>query len=140
MNNLCLETCEMWFSAAGTSGHFGFFCRFILHLLFSPAQEIIDRSFTANRAFWILFGGKILDVSFFTIKFMNANFFHIFELSQFVNSTYCTATYSVHGILNSSSLSWSITFLVNLNATVIHLFIVRHFTLTLLTTPLHLCI
>ena len=63
------------------------------------------------------------------MKFMNDNFFHIFKLSQFVNSTYCTATYSVHGILNSSSLSWSITFLVNPNATVIRLFIVRHFTL-----------
>ena len=92
------------------------------------------RSFTVS-CFRNFFYGKISCVSFSLLSLWTPTPCAFFNFHmQFVNSTCNTKAYAVFGISNSSSISQSITFLMNPNAAnVIYLLIVRHFSSCLWT-------
>ena len=109
-----LETHEMWFPATDTSDFFFFFCRLTLHSLFNPAQKVTDSIFCSRTN--ILDSLWWEDFRHLLCLWIPIPFLILYFHKQFVNSTCNTATYAVFGILNSSSLSQSISLLVNPNA------------------------
>ena len=83
---------------------------------------------------FVFFYGKISCVSFSLLSLWPTPCTFLNFYMQFVNSTCNTKAYAVFGISNSSSISQSITFLMNPNAAnVIYLLIVRHFSSCLWT-------
>ena len=91
-----------------------FFCRFTLHSLFNPAQKVTDSIFCSRTN--ILDSLWWEDFRHLLCLWIPIPFLILYFHKQFVNSTCNTATYAVFGILNSSSLSQSISLLVNPNA------------------------